>query len=75
MFIFDLERGTGARAADGVKFCGLGCAQGECVEAVHAQNVHVAVARQVEADYHDKVGQDEDGSFEVVALTLAIDVR
>lgn len=74
MFISNLECSTGARAADGVEFCGLGCAQGECIEAVHAQSIHVAVARQVEADYHDEVGQDEDGSFEVVALTLAVDV-
>lgn len=73
--MFKLECRTGARATDGVEFFGLAYAQGEGVEAVHAQSVHVAVAREVETNHHDQIGQDENGSFKVVALAFAVDVR
>lgn len=73
--MFKLERRAGTRATDGVEFFGLAYAQGERVEAVHAQSVHVAVAREVETDHDHQIGQDEDGSFEVVTLAFAVDVR
>ena len=70
----NLVRRTGSGAADSVELFGLACTQGERVEAIHAQSVHVAVARKVKPNHDDQVGQDKDGSFEVVALAFAVDV-
>ena len=49
--------------------------QSQSIEAVDAHELDVArVARHVEADDYDQIGQHEDATLEVVALALAIHV-
>lgn len=52
-----------------------GGSQSESVEAVDTHALHVAIAREVETNHHDQIGENEDGAFEVVAFSFAVYVR
>lgn len=48
---------------------------GERVEPVDAHDVHGVVARQIETENHDQVRQNENGAFEIIALSFSVHVR
>lgn len=61
-------------STNGVECFRFRSTESERIESIHAHCLHVAVAGEVEADYHDQVSEDEDGALKVIALSFSVDI-
>ncbi len=48
------------RSADGIEFLGPVQTKSQGIEAINTHGVHVAITREKEPDYDNKVSEDED---------------
>ena len=62
-------------SANSVELVSTACANSQGIKAIHAHAVHINIAWHVEAEDDDKVGENKDGSLEIVALSFTIYVR
>lgn len=63
------------RSADGIEFLGPVQTKSQGIEAINTHGVHVAITREKEPDYDNKVSEDEDWALEIIAFAFAVNVR
>ena len=59
----------------GIEFFGPVRTKSQSVEAINTHGVHVAVTREKDPYYDNKVSEDEDWALEIIAFAFAVNVR